>query len=58
MVHHFVVLIMLNKDNNVYSVCENNNNNNNRRNPKGMSFPILAESCYIIEVGNCLNVLF
>ena len=25
------------------------NNNNNMRNPKGMSFPILAESCYIVE---------
>jgi len=28
----------------------NNNNNNNRRNPKGISFSILTESCYIVEV--------
>jgi len=51
MVHHFIVLKMLNKDNDIYSVCNNNNNNNNRRNPKGMSFSILAESCNIIEIG-------
>ena len=46
MVHHFVVLIILNKDNNIYSVCKKKI----RRNPKGMSFSILAESCYIVEV--------
>jgi hypothetical protein len=37
---------MLNKDNNIYSVCKKKI----RRNPKGMSFSILAESCYIVEV--------
>jgi hypothetical protein len=47
MIHCFVVLIMLNKDNNICSGCKKKY----RRNPKGMSFPILAESCYIVEVG-------
>jgi len=41
---------MLNKDNNIYSVCKKKINNDNRRNPKGTSFLILVESCYIVEV--------
>jgi hypothetical protein len=53
MVCCFIVLIILNKDNSICSVCKKKK----RRNSKGMSFYNLVESCYIIEVGKLFEFL-